>query len=103
MVIINFVKLLYIDNCVGSIKEGKDVDLVFWIDYLLFVYVKVEKILIEGIVYFDLEIDKVKWSIIDVERNKFIKMMFLEKDGNGGKKWLFMKKDKIDFECEIIN
>ena len=35
MVTINPAKLLHIDNRVGSIKEGKDADLVLWTDHPL--------------------------------------------------------------------
>ena len=103
MVTINPAKLLHLDNRTGSIKEGKDADLVLWTDHPLSVYAKAEKTIIEGAVYFDLEADKAKREAIKAERNKLIKMMLSEKDGNGGKKRPPMKKDKIDFECETIN
>jgi len=103
MVTINPAKLLHLDNRTGSIKEGKDADLVLWTDHPLSVYAKAEKTIIEGAVYFDLDADKAKREAIKAERNKLIKMMLSEKDGNGGKKRPPMKKDKIDFECETIN
>jgi imidazolonepropionase-like amidohydrolase len=52
MVTINPAKLLHIDDRVGSIKEGKDADLVLWSDHPLSVYAVAEKTLIEGVVYF---------------------------------------------------
>ncbi len=57
-VTINPAKLLHIDDKVGSIKEGKDADLVLWTDHPMSVYAKAEKTLIEGTVYFDLENDQ---------------------------------------------
>lgn len=42
----------------GSIKVGKDVDVVLWIDYFMLVYVWVEKMIVDGIVYFDIVEDK---------------------------------------------
>ena len=106
MVTINPAKLLHIDNRVGSIKQGKDADLVLWTDNPLSVYAKAEKTIIEGKTYFDLEQDSAKRAAIKQERTKLINMMLEDKggkDGKGGKKRPPMKKDKIHFECETIN
>ena len=83
MVTINPAKLLHIDNRVGSIKEGKDADLVLWSGNPLSVYSKAEKTLVDGTVYFDLEMDKQKREAIKKERNELVTMMLQEKaDGN---------------------
>jgi imidazolonepropionase-like amidohydrolase len=102
MVTINPAKLLHIDDRVGSIKEGKDADLVLWNNHPLSVYAKAEKTLIEGTVYFDLEADKAKRKAITAERNKLMKMMLDEKNG-GGKTRAPKGEDKQIFECETIN
>jgi imidazolonepropionase-like amidohydrolase len=102
MVTINPAKLLHIDNRVGSIKEGKDADLVLWSDHPLSVYAKAEKTIIEGVVYFDKDADIQKREAIKFERNKLVKMMLKEKDG-GGKTKPPMKKENKNFDCETIN
>ncbi len=102
MVTINPAKLLHLDNRVGSIKEGKDADLVLWSDNPLSIYAKAEKTLIEGAVYFDLDKDKAQRNAIQKERSMLINMMANEKSG-GGKGRPPMKKDRIKFECETIN
>ena len=102
LVTINPAILLHLDNRIGSIKEGKDADLVLWNDNPLSVYAKVEMTLIEGTVYFDIDNDKQKRSAIKSERNKLIKMMLKEKAG--GKKTQSPKKEEhINFNCETIN
>ncbi len=53
MVTINPAKQLGIDNRVGSIDVGKDADLVIYDKYPLSDYAKVQKVLIDGTVYFD--------------------------------------------------
>jgi len=53
MVTINPAKQLGIDQRVGSIEVGKDADLVIYDKYPLSDYAKVEKVLIDGTVYFD--------------------------------------------------
>ncbi|MEZ4779557.1 MAG: amidohydrolase family protein [Flavobacteriaceae bacterium] len=102
MVTINPAKLLHLDNRTGSIKEGKDADLVLWTDHPLSIYAKAEKTIVDGTVYFDLETDKAKREAIKAEKNTLIKMMLSEKSG-GGKTREPMKKDRIDFECETLN
>jgi imidazolonepropionase-like amidohydrolase len=102
MVTINPAKLLHLDNRTGSIKEGKDADLVLWSDHPLSVYAKAEKTMIEGITYFDLEKDAQMRESIQSERNKLVKMMLEEKNG-GGKTRAPKGKDKRHFECETIN
>ena len=102
MVTINPAKLLHIDDRVGSIKEGKDADLVLWSDHPLSVYAKAEKTIIEGTVYFDKDADLQKRNAIQAERNKLTKMMLEEKEG-GGKTKPPRKKGNKNFECETIN
>jgi imidazolonepropionase-like amidohydrolase len=48
-VTLNPAKLLHIDDKVGSIKVGKDADLVLWNDNPLSIYAKAEQTLIEGV------------------------------------------------------
>jgi imidazolonepropionase-like amidohydrolase len=102
MVTINPAKLLHLDNRVGSIKEGKDADLVLWNDHPLSVYAKAEKTMIEGVVYFDIEKDLQQRQAISSERNRLIKMMLEEKD-KGGKTKAPEKKENKNFHCETIN
>jgi len=102
MVTINPAKLLHLDDRTGSIKEGKDADLVLWNDHPLSIYAKAEKTIIDGITYFDLEKDTQMRKNIKSERNKLVKMMLDEKNG-GGKTRAPRGRDKRHFECETIN
>lgn len=99
MVTINPAKLLHIDHRTGSIKEGKDADLVLWSDHPLSVYAKAEKTIIEGATYFDLEKDKQQREAVKKERNRLITMMLQEK--TEGKKTQKPKLDKKEtMHCE---
>lgn len=102
MVTINPAKLLHLDSRVGSIKEGKDADLVLWDNHPLSVYAKAEKTIIEGVVYFDKEQDAQKRIAIKAERNKLLKLMLKEKDA-GGKTKPPKKKENKHFHCETLN
>ncbi len=57
MVTINPAKMLHVDSKVGSIKVGKDADLVVWSDNPLSIYARAEKTIIDGIIYFDRDKD----------------------------------------------
>ena len=102
MVTINPAKLLHLDDRTGSIKEGKDADLVLWSDHPMSVYAKAEKTIIDGTTYFDIEKDQQMRRQIDQERNKLVKLMLDEKSG-GGKTRAPKGKDKREFHCETIN
>ncbi len=99
MVTINPAKLLHIDDKVGSIKEGKDADLVLWSDNPLSIYTKAEKTMIEGKLFFDIDEDMKKRAAIKQEKSKLINMMLNEKM-NGGKTQAPKKKVLKNFTCE---
>ncbi len=57
MVTINPAKMLHVDSKVGSIKVGKDADLVVWSDNPLSIYARAEKTIVDGTVYYDMDKD----------------------------------------------
>ncbi len=79
MVTINPAKMLHIDKQTGSIKKGKDADLVLWSDNPLSIYAKAEKTLVDGIVYYDIEKDAVMRKEIAAERTRIIQKLLDEK------------------------
>lgn len=83
MVTLNPAKMLHIENKVGSIKTGKDADLVLWSDNPLSIYAKAEKTIVDGIIYFDREKDLEMRKQIAAERNRLIQKMLEEKRSGG--------------------
>lgn len=79
MVTINPAKMLHVDDRVGSIKVGKDADLVLWNTNPLSIYAMPEKTFVDGILYFDREKDKAMRSTIQAERKRLIQKMVGEK------------------------
>lgn len=57
MVTINPAIMLKVSDRTGSIKVGKDADLVIWSDHPLSIYAKAEKTIVDGIIYFDRDKD----------------------------------------------
>lgn len=103
MVTINPAKLLHLDNRMGSIKVGKDADLVLWSGHPLSVYSRAEKTIVDGKVYYDLEKDQQNREYIRTERARLIqKMKDAKKNGSptrrGG------SRQMLDLHCDdIIN
>ena len=79
MVTLNPAKMLHVDDRVGSIKVGKDADLVLWSDNPLSIYARAEKTIVDGIVYFDREKDKELRAKIVEERSRLVQKMMGEK------------------------
>jgi imidazolonepropionase-like amidohydrolase len=83
MVTLNPAKLLHIDNRVGSVKPGKDADLVLWNNSPLSVYARPEFTMVEGTIYFDRQADIEKKQKMNQERERLIQKMLHDK--NDGK------------------
>ena len=79
MVTLNPAKMLHVDSRVGSIKVGKDADLVLWNENPLSIYARSEKTIVDGIVYFDREKDEVIRKSQVAERSRLIQKMTGEK------------------------
>jgi adenine deaminase len=72
MVTLNPAKQLGIDNRVGSVDVGKDADLVIYDKYPLSDYAKVQKVLIDGTVYFDRDKEVSGRPLKEAEKKKLI-------------------------------
>jgi len=79
MITLNPAKLLHLDNKMGSIKLGKDADIVLWTENPLSIYAKVLQTYVDGKLLYDVDIDK-KLQLRDhSERMRIIKLMSKEK------------------------
>lgn len=101
MVTLNPAKLLHIDNRVGSIKVGKDADLVLWSDNPLSIYAKVEKTIIDGLIYFDKDEDIKLRDGIQKERARIIQRMIDDKKGGAPTQKPVQKKQKL-YGCDSM-
>jgi imidazolonepropionase-like amidohydrolase len=72
MVTLNPAKQLGIENRVGSIEAGKDADLVIYDKFPLSDYAKVQKVLIDGKVYFDRDSEVSARPAKQAEKQKLI-------------------------------
>ena len=100
-VTLNPAKLLHIDDRVGSIKVGKDADVVLWTDHPLSIYAKAEKTIIEGTIYFDLNKDIQLREAIKKEKNELTNLM-LQAKNKGLKTKPIEKKEKELLHCDSV-
>ncbi len=100
-VTINPAKLLHIDHRTGSIKEGKDADLVLWNDHPLSIYAVAQKTWVDGILFFDREKDKEMRRWIQRERARLIQRMIHAKKA-GAPTQQVQEEHQILYECMTL-
>lgn len=81
LVTLNPAKMMHIDDRVGSMKVGKDADLVIWSDNPLSIYARAEKTYVDGIPYWDQELDLIKQKEMRTEQARIIQRMIEAKGG----------------------
>jgi imidazolonepropionase-like amidohydrolase len=101
MVTLNPAKLLHLDNRMGSIKEGKDADVVLWSDHPLSVYARAEKTFVDGICYYDADKDLLLRDEVRKERARLIQKMIAAKKG-GEKTQKPEKKEEKLYHCDTM-
>ena len=79
LVTINPAKMLHVDEKVGSLKVGKDADVVVWSDSPLSIYAKSLYTIVDGTVYFDRQRDEQLQKEVDAERVRLVKKLTGEK------------------------
>ncbi len=72
MVTLNPAMLLHLDDRMGSIRPGKDADLVLWSDHPLSIYAVAETTWVEGAPFYDREEDMALREAIAAERARII-------------------------------
>lgn len=102
MVTLNPAKLLRCDDRVGSIKVGKDADVVLWTDNPLSIYAKAQQTYVDGTCYFDLDKDKAKRIALRAERMRLIQKMLNAKAG-GAPVQKAKRAKKHHYHCSDIH
>lgn len=78
-VTLNPAKLLHVADRTGSIKAGKDADVVLWSGNPLSIYAKAEMTFVDGIKFFDYQEDLQKQKQVRAERERIIQKMIVAK------------------------
>jgi adenine deaminase len=101
MVTLNPAKLLHLDNRMGSVKEGKDADLVLWSSNPLSIEAKVLMNVIDGQIYYSIENDALLQKQNETEKMRIISKM-LAKDIQMEPKQPFFKRKPKHFHCDTM-
>ncbi|MEL7020916.1 MAG: amidohydrolase family protein, partial [Bacteroidota bacterium] len=101
-VTLNPAKMLHLDDRMGSIKVGKDADLVLWSDHPMSIYAKAEYTFVDGRKLFDRVADTAMRQQIAQERNDLIQEM-LEVKKKGGKTQPVKKKHQHHYHCDDVH
>jgi len=101
MVTINPAKALRVDQVTGSIKAGKQADLVLWSGHPLSMYSKAVLTLVDGVAYFDEALDAAQHQALRSERQRLIeKMLEAKKAGKKTSKPILMVAP--EWHCETL-
>ena len=100
-VTLNPARMLHIDDKVGSLKPGKDADVVIWTANPLSIYAKAEKTFVDGIAYWDIEKDAQVIKAQQAEKARLIQKM-LESKSKGGKMQRPMGDAPRLYNCETL-
>ncbi len=101
-VTLNPAKMLHIDDKVGSLKVGKDADVVIWSDNPLSIYARVEKTFVDGVLYWDMEKDAQKQKQQQAERARLTQKM-LESKNKGGRMQRPIGMASTLYNCETLS
>lgn len=101
MVTLNPAKLLHLDDRMGSLKVGKDADVVVWSDNPLSINAKVEQTIVDGLILYDKDRDAEMRDANQAEKARIISKM-LDDNNAGGKKRPFIKLKKGHYHCDTI-
>jgi imidazolonepropionase-like amidohydrolase len=100
-VTLNPAKLLRIADRTGSLKVGKDADVVVWSDNPLSIYAKAEMTFVDGIKFFDRNEDLKLREEVAAERNRLIqKMLAVKKNGGSTQKPSFRRSNHYHCDSE---
>jgi imidazolonepropionase-like amidohydrolase len=101
MVTLNPAKLLHLDNRLGSMKAGKDADIVLWSDNPLSVMAKVEMTLVDGEILYDRSKDEQLNKRNQEERARILSLM-LASNESGEETKAFVKRKPRRFHCDTL-
>lgn len=99
LVTLNPAKLLHLDDRMGSIKVGKDADLVLWSAHPLSAEARAEITIIDGIIFFDRRKQETIHDRDEQNRARIVTEM-LDANQKGEKKISFFKKGRNLYHCD---
>jgi len=100
-VTLNPAKMLHIEDKVGSLKAGKDADVVIWTANPLSIYARAEKTFVDGVAYWDIDKDAQVIKTQQAEKARLIQKM-LDSKSKGGRTQRPMGDAPRLYNCETL-
>lgn len=101
LVTLNPAKILHLDSKMGSIKTGKDADLVLWTANPLSIEARVSLTMVDGVIYYEEAKQEAQQAVNQQERNRILKLMLAANELGESTK-VPQKKAKKHFHCDTI-
>ena len=102
-VTLNPAKLLHIDHKTGSLKSGKDADVVVWSDHPLSINAKAEQTFVEGVRCFDVDRDLELREAMRRERARLTNKMYnAEKSSGAGSLKRPSERIQSHYHCDTL-
>ncbi|RWY53952.1 amidohydrolase family protein [Mucilaginibacter gilvus] len=102
LVTLNPAKMMHVDNRIGSIKAGKDADIVIWSANPLSIYAVAEKTYVDGILYWDYSQDAEKQKTVKADAARIIqKMLELKNAGQNTQRPAGARRPR-SYQCETL-
>ncbi|MGI4020717.1 MAG: amidohydrolase family protein [Janthinobacterium lividum] len=101
LVTLNPAKMMHVDNRIGSIKPGKDADLVLWSANPLSIYAVAEKTYVDGIPYWDYAQDAAKQKAMKADEGRIIQKMIEAKNTGSNAQRPNLQHRRL-YECETL-
>ena len=100
-VTLNPAKMLHIADKVGSLKAGKDADVVIWSADPLSIYAKAEKTFVDGVAYWDLDKDAQQIKAQQTEKARLIQKMLDSKSSGSSTQRPLGNAPRL-YNCETL-
>src|SRR5690554_3114915 len=101
MVTLNPAKLMHLDDRLGSLKKGKDADIVIWTSNPLSIEARVSKTFVDGELLYDESKSVDHYLRIQQEKARIISKMLASNKAGEAKKPFIKKKEK-HWHCDTI-
>ncbi|MVN20187.1 amidohydrolase family protein [Mucilaginibacter arboris] len=103
LVTLNPAKMLHIDGRVGSIRPGKDADLVVWSADPLSIYAVAEKTYIDGVPYWDYSKDADRQKAMKADEGRIIQKMLQAKNAGASTQRVGPPRRRQLYTCDDID
>jgi imidazolonepropionase-like amidohydrolase len=101
LVTLNPAKMLHVDDRIGSLKPGKDADIVLWTADPLSIYAVAEKTYVDGVPYWDLDKDAANQKALKADEARIIQKM-IDAKNKGAATQKPVSHKHVAYTCDTV-